>query len=63
VSDEQTFDQRLSAKISKDLEAFEADPVARRQQQIDRWWQERLDAAAEHRRMMQELNPTGLKIW
>jgi hypothetical protein len=26
VSDEQTFDQRLTAKIQKDIEAFEADP-------------------------------------
>jgi hypothetical protein len=62
VSDE-TFDQRLTAKISKDLEAFERDPRAKAQAVLDAWWQRRLDEAAEHRRMMQELNPTGLKIW
>jgi hypothetical protein len=49
MSDEQTFDQRLITKIQKDIEAFENDPVARRQRQLDVWWQERLDAATEHR--------------
>jgi hypothetical protein len=63
VSEERTFDQRLTAKISKDLETFESDPIAKGQAVLDAWWQRRLDEAAEHRRMMRELNPTGLKIW
>jgi hypothetical protein len=63
LSDEQTYDQRLTAKISKDLEAFESDPVAKGQAVLDAWWQRRLDEAEERRRMMRELNPTGLKIW
>jgi hypothetical protein len=63
LSDEQIYDQRLTAKIQKDIAAFESDRVAKGQAVLDRWWQERLDAAAEHRRMMRELNPTGLKIW
>jgi hypothetical protein len=62
MSDE-TSEQRLSAKIRKDIEAFENDPVAKAQAVIDRWWQSRLDEAAERRRMMRELNPTGLRIW
>jgi hypothetical protein len=63
MSDEQTFDDRLSAKIQKDIEAFERDPVARGQAALDRWWQQKLDAVEDHRRMMRELNPTGLRIW
>jgi hypothetical protein len=37
MSDEQTFDQRLSAKIQKDIEAFEHDPVAKAQAALDNW--------------------------
>jgi hypothetical protein len=46
MSDEQTSDQRLAAKIRKDLEAFENDPIAKGQAALDRWWQLRLDARA-----------------
>jgi hypothetical protein len=43
MSDEQTSDQRLTAKIQKDIEAFENDPIAKAQAALDRWWQMRLD--------------------
>jgi len=46
MTDDQTFDQRLSAKIQKDIEAFERDPVAKAQRQLDFWWQMKLDERA-----------------
>ena len=58
-----THDQRLSALIRKQIEAFESDPVAKAQAVLDKWWQARLDDEAEHRRLMRDLNPTGLRIW
>jgi hypothetical protein len=46
MRDDQTFDQRLIAKIQKDIEAFENDPRAKAQWQLDFWWQQRLDERA-----------------
>ena len=43
MSEERTFDQRLAAKIQKDIEAFENDSIAKAQAALDRWWQMRLD--------------------
>jgi hypothetical protein len=60
---DETYEQRVERRRQAAIDAFENDPVARQQQVLDRWWQEQLDAAAQHRRFMRELNPTGLKIW
>jgi hypothetical protein len=59
----ETYEQIVQRRRQAAVDAFENDPVARQQHLLDRWWQEKLDAAADHRRMMRELNPTGLKIW
>jgi hypothetical protein len=63
MSGDQTFDQRLAAKIQKDIEAFENNPRARAQAALDLWWENKLAEAAEERRRERELNPTGLRIW
>jgi hypothetical protein len=59
----ETYEQRAEQCLKAHIDAFENDPVARGQAALDRMWQERLDAAEEHRRMMQQLNEFGLKIW
>jgi hypothetical protein len=58
-----SYEQRIGKRMRDEVAEFEADKRAQAQQQLDWWWQNRLDLEAEHRRMMKELNPTGLKIW
>jgi hypothetical protein len=56
------YTRRLQRRIEEGLRELDT-PRARYQAQLDRFWQNKLDEAAEHRKMMRELNPTGLKIW
>jgi hypothetical protein len=63
MSSEQTSEQRAGKRMRDEVAEFEADKCAQAQQQLDWWWQNKLDAAAEERRMMKELNPVGLKVW
>jgi len=57
-----TYEQRTAAQHRKEVAEFE-NPQATGQAILDRWWSARLDEAAEQRRLMEELNPTGLRIW
>jgi hypothetical protein len=57
MSDE-TFDQRLTAKIQKDIEAFESDPIAKAQAALDRWWSLQLvERAARNARSPGDYDP------
>jgi hypothetical protein len=58
-----TYEQRTAARLRQEVQQFENNPQAVGQQILDRLWQARLDEAAEHQRLMRELNPTGLRIW
>ena len=59
----ETQEQRTAKRLRQELAAFEADQRAQVQQRIDWWVQSQRDVEAEYRRLMRELNPTGLKIW
>jgi hypothetical protein len=52
------YHKRIAREVAEANE-----PRNRAQAQLDRWMQSQLDLEAEHRRLMRELNPTGLKIW
>jgi hypothetical protein len=41
-----TFQDQINKQTRKEIEAFESDPLAKRQQIIDRLWQDKLDAEA-----------------
>jgi hypothetical protein len=62
MSDE-TYEERVEPRRQAALDAFENDPVARQQRVIDAWWEEKLNAEADYRRLMSRLNEVGLKIW
>jgi hypothetical protein len=62
MSDE-TYEERVQRRRQAAFDEFEADSRAKAQAMLNHWWQEKLDAAEEHRRLMRELNPTGLRIW
>jgi hypothetical protein len=57
MSDEQTFDQRLTAAIQKQIAAFENDPIAKGQAALDRWWQMQLDLRAALKVRPHDYNP------
>ena len=62
MSDDNTYQRNVNRRIAEELR--EADePHNRAQAQLDRWVQSERDVEAEYRRLMHELNPTGLKIW
>jgi len=62
MSDDNAYQRNVNKRIAEEL--AEADePRNRAQAQLDRWVQSERDVEAEYRRMMRELNPTGLKIW
>ena len=62
MSDDNTAAKNYNRRIAQEL--AEADePRNRAQAQLDRWVQSERDVEAEYRRLMRELNPTGLKIW
>jgi hypothetical protein len=63
MTDDQTYNQRMARRAQQELAEFENNPQATGQAILDRWWQSQRDDAAEYRRRMRELNPTGLKIW
>ena len=60
---DETFAQRTSKRVQQEYAEFHADAQRTGQAQLDHWWQSRLDEEAEYRRLMKELNPTGLRIW
>ena len=60
---DETQEQRTAKRLREELAAFENDRRAQIQQRIDHWMECQRDVGAEYRRMMRELNPTGLKIW
>ena len=55
--------QPPAAQQRKEIEAFEADPIAQQQAQLGWWVQTQRDDAAAYRKMMRELNPVGLLVW
>jgi hypothetical protein len=62
MSDDNAYQRNVNRRIAEEL--AEADtPRNRAQAQLDHWVQSERDAEAEYRRLMRELNPTGLKIW
>ena len=62
MSDDNTASKNYYRRIAEEL--AEADePRNRAQAQPGHWVQSERDAEAEYRRLMRELNPTGLKIW
>jgi hypothetical protein len=62
MSDDNTYQRNVNKRMAEEL--AEADePRNRAQAQLDRWVQSERDVEAEYRRLMRELNPTGLKIW
>jgi hypothetical protein len=62
MSDDNAYQRNVNKRIAEEL--AEADePRNRAQAQLDRWVQSERDVEAEYRRLMRELNPTGLKIW
>jgi hypothetical protein len=63
IMTERTYEQIAAAQLRKEAEALENNSQATGQAMLDRYWQSKLDLEAEHRRMMRELNPTGLRIW
>jgi hypothetical protein len=58
-----TFEQIVQRRRQAAVDAFEADGRAKAQAVLDRWWQQKRDEEEAHRKLMRELNPTGLKIW
>ena len=50
-------------RLAREADEFQSDPRAQAQRRIDTWVQSQRDLEAEYRRLMRELNPTGLKIW
>jgi hypothetical protein len=62
MSNDNTYQRNVNRRIAEELR--EADePRNRTQAQLDHWVQSERDVEAEYRRLMRELNPTGLKIW
>ena len=62
ASQEVTASRNYYQRLAEEMR--EADtPQARYQAVLDRWVQSERDSEAEYRRLMRELNPTGLKIW
>ena len=62
MSDDNAYQRNVNKRMAEEL--AEADePRNRAQAQLDRWVQSERDVEAEYRRLMRELNPTGLKIW
>jgi hypothetical protein len=60
---ERTYEQVVAAQQRKEIDAFEADPIAQQQAHLDWWVQTQRDDAAAYRQMMRELNPVGLLVW
>ena len=60
---DETQEQRTARRLREEVAAFESDRRAQTQQRIDWWVECQRDVEAEYRRLMRELNPTGLKIW
>jgi hypothetical protein len=56
MSDDQ-HSRRLTEKIRAQIDAFESDPRAKAQAELDRWWQSRLDRAALSARGPGDYNP------
>jgi hypothetical protein len=59
---ENEFNRRTHQRMQEELAELN-DPRNRQQRILDDWWQTQRDLAAEERRLMRDLNPTGLKIW
>ena len=62
MSDDNAASKNYYRRIAQELVEFDT-PQARYQAVLDRWVQSERDSEAEYRRLMRELNPTGLKIW
>jgi hypothetical protein len=60
--DPNTHNKNVSKRMAAEFAELE-DPIISGQLQIDHWWRTKIEMEAEHRRMMRELNPTGLRIW
>jgi hypothetical protein len=60
---DESYEQRRQRRQQAMIDEFSADSRAKRQAEIDRFWQARIDDEEEYRRRMRELDPTGLKIW
>jgi hypothetical protein len=58
-----SYEARTGKRMCDEVAEFEADKRAQAQAQLDHWWQGQRDLEVEHRRMMKELNPTGLRVW
>jgi hypothetical protein len=62
-ADEQTTDQRRTARIRQEVAEFEADPRTRAQAALDRWVESQRADAAEERRLWRELDPYNFGHW
>jgi hypothetical protein len=62
MNDDSAYNRNVNKRMQEELAEFNT-PQARYQQALDRHWEAQRDLEIEYRRMMQELNPTGLKIW
>jgi hypothetical protein len=49
----ETFGQRTNKRLQQELDEFHADWQRMGQQQLDTWWQRRLDERAEARRRIE----------
>jgi hypothetical protein len=55
--DKSSFDQRKSAQIKREVDAFESDPIAKAQAQLDFAWQTHLDLQAIERAPRTDYSP------
>ena len=50
---EKTYQDQVNRRTREEVEAFENDPIAQAQRQLDWWWQTRLDERAAIRRRVE----------
>jgi hypothetical protein len=58
-----SYEQLVAARLKQEFEEFDNSSQQTGQAVLDRYWQAKLDEEAAYRRMIRELNPTGLRIW
>ena len=50
---EETYQDRIHKRTRQEVEAFERDPVAKKQKELDFWWEQKLARKAAARRRIE----------